>query len=126
MGVNMRNEDAVLDAMERRLAEWAAWLRGGGGGNGYPVTNVLHESWLPPAPGQLPSMQTGGFSTARERQVHRVLGILSVRLQNTVVVVYVLRLSTAEQAARLQCQAGTVRARVAEVKREVWRLISKD
>jgi DNA-directed RNA polymerase specialized sigma24 family protein len=104
------------DAMEARLREWATWLACGTSA-GFPVTNVLHQSWLPPAPGQLPTMQTGGRSTRRERAMHAAVLSLSRRLQNTLFVVYVQRVGAQEQAVRLECAASTVRARVIEAKR---------
>lgn len=110
-------EATTVDTVEQRLASWAAWLRGGSKGIGYPVTNVLHESWLPPAPGQMPTMMAGGFSTRRERQLHRCVQALSVRLQNTLVVVFVLRATGVDQARMLQCEGSTVRARVAQAKK---------
>lgn len=107
----------TIDVMERRLLAWAAWLTGGRSSAGYPTKNVLHQSWLPPAAGQLPAMvSVQAQPTAQERQVHAALGQLSVRLQNTVVVVYVMRAAPDEQARLLECQASTVRARVGEAK----------
>jgi len=108
--------DAVGDVLEARLQEWARWLAGGVS-VGYPVTNVLHESWMPPAPGQLPTLHTGGRSTRRERAMHEAIRALSMRLQNTLVVAYVYRLTASEQAMRLGCAESTVRARVGEAKR---------
>lgn len=116
----MGTEAPILDVMEGRLLDWAAWLKGGDGGNGYPVTNVLHKSWLPPTPGQTPTMATGGRSYARERALHDAVAVLSPRLQHTLAVVYVYRLPVEEQVLRLQCEAGTVRARVADAKRSLW------
>lgn len=111
-------EPEGLENMEQRLAEWAAWLRGGAqGGAGYPRTNILHQSWLPPSPEQAPTMATGGMSTRRERQVHQCVLRLSVRLQNTLAVVFVMRAPTVEQVRLLQCEASTVRARVSEAKK---------
>lgn len=110
-------EDSSLDVMERRLQEWAAWLVGGNSASGYPVTNVLHQSWMPPAPGQTPTMKTGGRSYRREMQLHAAVRGLSVRLQNTLVVVYIKRLAVEDQAVMLECQPSTVRARVVEAKR---------
>lgn len=108
--------EPAADIIERRLQEWAHWLSGGRSA-GYPVTNVLHQSWLPPSPGQLPTMQTGGRNTSRERALHAAILALSMRLQNTLAVVYVYRLTATEQAMRLGCAASTVRARVLEAKR---------
>lgn len=110
--------EAAVDVLEARLQEWAHWLAGGFSA-GYPVTNVLHESWMPPAPGQLPTLHTGGSSTRRERAMHEAIRALSMRLQNTLVVAYVYRLAASEQALRLGCAESTVRARVVEAKRRL-------
>ena len=105
------------DVLQTRLYAWAAWLTGGGSGAGYPTKNVLHESWMPPTPGQTPTMTTGGASTRQERELHSIIATaLSLRLQNTLVVVYVMRAKADEQVMRLDCQASTVRARISEAK----------
>lgn len=106
------------DAMiERRLLDWGAWLaRGRMSAEGYPTKSVLHQSWLPPTAGTTPTMH-GGAGDRQERAMHRLIGGLSVRLSNTLVVSYVLRLKGEERALRLQCQESTARARVAEAKR---------
>lgn len=122
----MAGEGSVLEVMEGRLLDWAAWLKGGDGGSGYPVTNVLHKSWLPPTPGQTPTMATGGRSYARERALHDAVAVLSKRLQHTLAVVYVYRLAPDEQVLRLQCEPGTVRARVADAKRALWARLQRD
>ena len=115
----------TTDAMERRLQAWAAWLTGGRGAAGYPAKNVLHPSWLPPAAGQLPSMITvHAQPTVRERQVHAVVECMSVRLQNTLVAVYLMRASPAEQAVLLECQPSTVRARLADAKAKLAKMLS--
>ena len=79
--------------------------------------SVLHESWMPPAPGRLPTMAAGGRSTARDRALDAAIRALSIRLQNTLVVCYLMKLPSAERAMRLQCGESTVRARVLEAKR---------
>lgn len=114
----MHDSTITVDALQSRLQAWAAWLTGGGNGAGYPTKSVLHESWLPPTPGQTPSMRTdSGGSTSQERELHAIIGsALSVRLQNTLVVVYVMRAKPDEQVMRLDCQPSTVRARVSEAK----------
>ena len=107
----------TVDVLQARLYAWAAWLTGGGSGSGYPTKNVLHESWMPPAPGQTPTMTSGGASTRQERELHGIITTaLSLRLQNTLVVVYVMRAKADEQVLRLDCQASTVRARISEAK----------
>ncbi len=107
-----------VDVLQQRLQAWAAWLTGGGSGDGYPTKSVLHSSWLPPTPGMTPTMKTSTGSAGRqEREMHAIISALSVRLQNTLVAVYVMRASAAEQVVLLECQASTVRARVGEAKR---------
>ena len=115
----MREAVIDVDVLHQRLLAWAAWLTGGGSGVGYPTKSVLHSSWLPPAPGSVPAMRTSAAgSTTRERELHAVIRqALSVRLQNTLVVVYLMRASAGEQATLLECEASTVRARVREAKR---------
>lgn len=103
--------------MERRLLAWAAWLTGGRSSAGYPVKNVLHPSWMPPAGGRTPTMvATLATTMAPERQVHAAVMSMSQRLQDTLAAVYVLRASADEQVSILGCQASTVRARVAAAK----------
>jgi DNA-directed RNA polymerase specialized sigma24 family protein len=108
-----------IDVLHQRLLAWAAWLTGGGGGCGYPTKSVLHSSWLPPAPGSIPAMRTSSArSSAPERELHAIIRqTLSVRLQNTLAVVYLMRASASEQAVLLECQPSTVRARLGEAKR---------
>lgn len=112
----MAEQVSAEDVIEQRLLEWAHWRTGGSVG-GYPVLNVLHQSWMPPAPGRLPTMASGGRSTARERTLDAAIQALSVRLQNTLVVVYLMKLPARERASRLQCEEATVRMRVLEAKR---------
>ena len=115
---------ATIDVMQSRLLAWAAWLKGGSNAAGYPTKNVLHQSWMPPAPGQLPSMRTAsGVSTAQERALHGIICTLNHRLQNTLVVVYVMRAGSDEQVRLLECQASTVRARIREAKALLGQLL---
>ncbi len=109
------------DATDRRLHEWAAWLRGGTRGEGYPSVSVLHESWMPPPPGRMPNMRTstGKGQDARHRETHLAVTLLSVRLANTVVVHYVLREPAARAAEILGCAQSTVWARLVETRRQV-------
>lgn len=107
----------TVDLMQRRLLAWAAWLAGGRNSAGYPTKNVLHQSWLPPSAGQLPAMvSVRARPTVKESQVHAAVERMGLRLQNTLVVVYLMRAAPAEQARLLECQASTVRARVAQAK----------
>lgn len=112
--------DAVMnvDVLQSRLQAWAAWLTSGGSAHGYPTKNVLHSSWLPPAPGSTPDMaqRVAGASAMEQRLHHIISTALSVRAQNTLVVVYVMRAPPAECVQLLGCEAATVRARVREAK----------
>jgi DNA-directed RNA polymerase specialized sigma24 family protein len=123
----MREAAMDVDVVEGRLQAWATWLTAGGCGDGYPTKSVLHSSWLPPTPGQTPTMTTStGDGGWRERALHQIISTaLSVRLQNTLVVVYVMRASAAEQAVLLDCQESTVRARVREAKAAIALAMSK-
>ncbi|WP_320426482.1 hypothetical protein [Roseateles agri] len=98
------------ERIERLLIEWAQWLQVGDG-SGFSTMSVLHPDWSPPSPGLTPTMKTGVHSSAR--RTHRAVSALSVRMGNTLVVHYCLRLSLADQAERLQCSASTVTQRVA-------------
>ncbi len=118
------NDTAMVDALERRLLNWGAWLAGGHQ-VGYPMTSVLHENWMPPAPGQLPTRQAAR-STAQERQLHGLVQQLSLKLRNTLVVVYVMRAPVAERALRLQCEAGTVRVRVTQAKAQLHAMLLRE
>ena len=100
---------ARIDAIEARLVRWAQHLVVGDG-SGFPTMCVLHPQWQPPAPGQTPTMKVSHATDARE--THRAIGLLSMRLANTLVVHYVLKLPLAEQAARLGCTPSTVIARI--------------
>jgi len=116
----MRTEAASTshDVITSRLQAWAAWLTSSGSAAGFPTKSVLHESWLPPTPGQTPTMTTGSGGAGRqERALHMLIERFSVRLQNTLVVVYVMRAKPVEQARLLECQESTVRARLAEARR---------
>lgn len=112
------HQRATVDAMETRLQAWVCWRQGGGRVDGYPTKSVLHASWSPPSAGMTPSMQVVHSRGCHdERALDRAVSGLSIRLQDTLVVVYLMRAPVAEQVARLACQASTVRARVGEAKR---------
>ncbi len=117
----MAMNDTTTDRAQMLLERWAAWLQGSGAAAaGYPTKSVLHPSWLPPASGMVPVMHTTPASNCRqERAVHAVVCGMSKTMQDTLVVVYVWRKSEAERAAALQCQPSTVRARVAQAKRQI-------
>lgn len=107
------------ERLERLLVAWGQWIGSGGRGDGFPKKNVLHESWLPPARGSVPMMAVGVAGRQAELALHEAIDRLSVRLKNTLVVVYVLKLSAAEQALRLECAEATVRERVRDAKRRL-------
>lgn len=114
--MSTRITDISMDGIERLLQSWGEWLSmGTNGGDGYPRTSPLHHSWMPPSPGMSPAMKASrGDRTLRV--LHSAIGIMSMRLANTLVVVYVQRVPPSEQALRLQCGESTVRARVREAK----------
>lgn len=113
--------EAQLDVIEAKLQAWAAWRRSGGAADGYPRKSVLHPSWSPPAPGQLPSMPMPRRDSGIEGLMDEAVASLSVRLQDTLTAVYIMRAPVVEQVALLGCQESTVRARVADAKRRIGR-----
>lgn len=111
-----------LGVIEARLLRWAEAVTVGDG-SGYPSMSVLHENWSPPGGGVTPTMKAAP-ARSDAAQTHRAIGHLSVRLQNTLVVHYCLRLPMAEQAARLQCGERTVRARIELAHRKLAALLT--
>ena len=103
-----------------RLLAWAQYVTVGDG-SGYPAMSVLHPEWQPPAPGTTPTMKVSAPSMAA--QTHRAIGMLSLRLANTLVVHYVLKLPMAEQAERLECEERTVYLRVEAAQRQLRGLL---
>lgn len=95
--------------IEERLQRWAEAVLVGDG-SGYPALSTVHPDWSPPTPGQRPTMKVHGGTDVQA--MHRAVGELPLRLRNTVVVHYVLKLPLAEQAARLECAERTVLERV--------------
>lgn len=121
----MQTTEPTADAMERRLQHWAAWLCCGKTASaGFPCTNVLHPSWMPPTPGSRPTPKVGRQSDRQEIATHHAVGQLPIRLRNTLVVVYVQKLSVADREINLDCQASTIRARVAAAKTALVGLLS--
>lgn len=111
------------ELVTRRLQEWGAWVAAGGrGAAGYPTKSVLHQSWTPPGDGLMPARAPAAVSDARERHLHALIARLSVKLSDVLVLSFVQRVPTAQQAQRLGCQEATVRARCAEARRQlrVW------
>jgi DNA-directed RNA polymerase specialized sigma24 family protein len=95
--------------IEARLHAWAQWMTTGDG-SGFPTMSVLHPAWTPPSPGVMPTLKVSAPSGAR--QTHRAVRQLSMRLANTLVVHYCLKLPLCQQAERLGCSERTVLGRV--------------
>lgn len=113
---------AKIQEIEDMLRIWATMARAQWGA-GYPTMSVLHPNWSPPAPGQTPTMKTGG-RPAMVARVHQAIGQLSLRSRNTVVVVYASGvLPAVEQAERLGCQVKTLEKRVEAIHRELAALL---
>ena len=106
------------EMVEKRLREWAQWMKVGDG-SGYPTKSTLHPNWSPPASGQVPSMKTNAPSSARS--THRAIQALSERLQDTLVLHYVTNLPVADQAVRLGCTRQTVDQRICTAHRMLHR-----
>lgn len=102
--------------MHARLLQWGQLVTVGDG-SGYPSMSVLHKEWQPPTPGLTPSMKTSAPNRARE--THHALGFLSLKLRNTVVLVYCMNLSAQTQALRLGCSVRTVANRIEEAQRQL-------
>mgnify|MGYP003439924401 CR=1 FL=1 len=98
--------DAVI---EERVQRWAQWVAVGDG-SGFPTMSVLHENWSPPSGSITPTLKVSAGSDVR--QTHRAIAMLSVRLRNTLVVVYCFTLSKRDQAERLECDETTVTKRI--------------
>lgn len=108
--------------IEARLQRWAQWVTVGDG-SGYAAVNTLHPNWSPPTPGMRPSLKVAKGSDAP--QTHRAIRRLSLRLANTLVVHYCLRLPLADQAARLECAESTVGQRVEEAHRRLLSILDE-
>lgn len=115
----------TVDAMESCLLAWAAWRTSGGCGCGYPTRNVLDPAWSPPSPGMTPNMVSISRSDVQERWLDALIATLSVKLRDALYVVYVKRMSPAEQSWALSCQPSTVRARITEAKLKLGALMCK-
>lgn len=119
----MTSPDTLLDQIELRLQRWAEWRELGDAG-GFAAVNVLHESWTPPTPGRTPTLRTSRSTDAR--QTHRAICTLSLRLQQTLEVVYVRRLRGAFAAEQLGCDVATVPQRVRDAKRRIASALDQD
>lgn len=114
------SEEEVVDLADKALREWSYWVRGGRVVDGFPRCNVLHKSWMPPAPGVRPMMSVSrARDDSMQRVVHQALGMLSVKLANTVVVHYCYRLSVADQCSKLGCAPSTLHHRLQAVREVV-------
>lgn len=99
--------DAVIEA---RLQRWAEAVTVGDG-SGYPVTNVLHQSWSPPSPGLTPSMKVSAVNLDA-RATGAAVARLKPKLQAVVRMHYLKRWTLAAMAANQQCAESTVVARL--------------
>lgn len=109
--------------VEERLLRWAQAVTVGDG-SGYPTMSVLHSEWQPPSGGLTPSMKVAAHSDVAA--THRAMAKLSMRLRNTLVVHYCLRLPMDLQAERLGCAVDTVHGRVEQAHRELAGLLAGD
>ena len=103
-----------IEAIERRLHDWAAWFNSGGCvvDGGWPVKNILHPSWLPPGGGSSTPVAAVARSDLLERATHKAIGTLSDKLIATVVVHYCRRMTLEQQAQALGCRPAAVGVRV--------------
>ena len=111
-GAAMRDED-----VEARLQRWAQAVTVGDG-SGYPAMSVIHPNWMPPTKGTTPVMKTTGKG-GDVLQTAWAIDQLSLRLKNSVVVYYCMKLPIADQAALLDCAESTVHARVKEARKQI-------
>ena len=98
--------DEQIDA---RLWRWAEWLKSGDG-SGYPVTNPISVDWSPPSPGMRPGMKVAPACDGP--LTHRLVLAMTDRMRATLTAHYVLRMPTLDAAEALDCQPGTVHARI--------------
>lgn len=110
------------ERMDARLWRWAQAVTVGDG-SGYSSVSPLHPNWSPPTPGMRPTLKVSGASSDAAA-THAAVRELSLRLRNTVVVHYCLRLPIAEQAGRLECAESTVHQRIDEAHRRLAALLA--
>jgi DNA-directed RNA polymerase specialized sigma24 family protein len=116
---------AKIEDIEARLWRWAEAVKSrGADGSGYPVMCTLHQDWMPPSPGITPSMKVAPANDAR--QTHRLVRQLSERMQVTLVVHYIKRLSHADAACLLDCQVDTVKCRIEAAHHELARRVDAE
>lgn len=109
------------ERMDALLREWAQWVDSGDG-SGFSTMSVLHPDWTPPGGGLLPTLKVAKRTGVEA--THGAVGKLSLRLRNTLVVHYVLKLPVERQAERLGCEVSTVHARVADAHRQLRRWLT--
>lgn len=104
---------ATNEQLQQRLSEWGAWFNAGGeSAVGFPRKNILHPTWMPPAGGRLPEMMVTVCSSARERQVHQMVGGLSDKLIVCIVGKYARRMTSAQMALELCCTSSAIDGRI--------------
>lgn len=114
--------------IDGRLQRWAQYVTTGDG-NGYAAINPLSSDWSPPSPGTMPTLKTS-TSSHEVRETHRALKQLSdeqgnLRLVNTIVTHYCLRLSTADQARQLGCEVRTIELRIERAHRRLRQILGE-
>lgn len=102
---------AQIEWVHARLQAWAERVTVGGG-DGYAVVNVLHPSWSPPSKGSRPAMKISLGQGLEIGRTHQAVRMLSLRLRNTIILVYCRKLSAAEAAVRLDCSESGVHQRI--------------
>jgi len=81
--------------------------------------SVIHPNWTPPSQGMSARMPMPARSTLAEQAMDAAIRDLSVKLRDSLYVVYVKRASVLQRSEMLQCKPGTVDARVREAKRQL-------
>lgn len=126
----MRDEQTVVERMDARLMAWGAWRRavekgGGTSGAGFPVKNMLHQSWQPPTGDGGGGVMLGVGSDMAERRMDCCISMLSLKLRNAVVLAYLERATAAEHAERAGCSEATARARVKTARDQLVVLVER-
>jgi hypothetical protein len=113
--------EVAVQGVEARLVEWAAWFNAGGCSDGaWPKKNILHPSWMPPCGGWSATVVSGARPSARERQVHAAIGLLTDKLIVCIVLRYAKRMTAPQQAATLGCTEQAIDTRLKRARDLVW------
>lgn len=114
---------AKIDWVEARLLRWADVVTSGRDGSGYPSINVLSREWMPPTPGTTPTLKVAA-SVSDIKTTHHAIGLLSLRMRNTIVVHYCRKLPMADQMAQLECSEPTLYTRLDKAHRLLSKTLS--